>query len=190
MKKEDAVKMLNAIIKKAEDETDGYNYLPYVSSPAKRNEAGEEIESKTCLKIIETRDDSIHHVEYRFGHIDNLTGEYVAAENDLTKVSSLAEAQCDEFTAKRETTPEQEQKELERNIHNKIYTEILERYADKIAAEMGCDFKISDNLYFWCLHNIATEVADDEEIKNRVTEIIKRDIEDFVERWVKPREAE
>ena len=32
--------------------------------------------------------------------------------------------------------------------------------------------------------------VDDEAIKNRVTEIIKRDIEDFVERWVKPRKAE
>lgn len=180
MTKEDAIKRLETIVAHSTQE---YNYIVYPSDWGKRDENGNVTISRTYFKVIETRDNSKHHVEYPFGYIDDFTGEYVAGKNDLTKNYDLSGAKFDESTEAREKTPEQERKELERNIQNKVYTEYLEHYADKVAEEMGYDFKVSGNLAFLFLHSLANEVATDEVIKNRVTEIIKRDLKDFDEKW-------
>ena len=46
--------------------------------------------NRTYLKIVETRNNSKHFVEYDFGFIDNNTNEYVAGRKDLNRRYTLA----------------------------------------------------------------------------------------------------
>lgn len=48
--------------------------------------------NRTYLKIIETRDNSKHYVEYDFGYIDNNKNEYVAGRKDLNARYTLSGA--------------------------------------------------------------------------------------------------
>ena len=186
MTKEYALERLRKIAEKGSGSTHGFNHIPCASSYEQRNNAGEKTVARTYLKVTETRDDSlIHNVDYLFGHIDDATSEYFAGDNDLTKISVITEAKADEWTAKREKTPEEQRRDYEHAICDKVVREMLGRYADKIAAEMGYDFKVRDSLEFMLFHDIHKEVFDDKIIKDRVAEIIKKDILDFVDKWVR-----
>lgn len=46
--------------------------------------------NRTYLKIIETRNNSKHHVEYDFGYIDNTTNEYIAGRRNLNARYTLS----------------------------------------------------------------------------------------------------
>lgn len=46
--------------------------------------------NRTYLKVIETRDNSKHYVEYDFGYIDNNKNEYVAGKKDLNARYTLS----------------------------------------------------------------------------------------------------
>ena len=59
--------------------------------------------SRTYFSIIETRKNSKHHVERRYGYIDNETDEYVAGKNDLTENFTFAGARFEEETEFEET---------------------------------------------------------------------------------------
>lgn len=185
MTKEEAIKRLETIVAHSTKE---YNYIVYPSGWGKRDENGEVTASRTYFKVIETRDNSKHHVEYPFGYINDFTGEYVAGKNDLTRNYDLSGAKFDENTEVRERTPEQKKKDSEYYIHHNIATEMLNHYADKIAAEMGYEGKISENLCFLLTHVLYDEVFEDKIIRDRVTEIIKNDILDFRENFENTKE--
>lgn len=46
--------------------------------------------NRTYLKIIETRNNSKHYIEYDFGYVDNNTNEYVSGRRDLDKRYTLS----------------------------------------------------------------------------------------------------
>lgn len=48
--------------------------------------------NRTYLKVIETRDNSKHYIEYDFGYIDNNKNEYVAGKKDLNERYTLSGA--------------------------------------------------------------------------------------------------
>lgn len=77
MRIEEAEKRLETIVNASGN--DVYDYEIIVSE---WNNYGK---SRTYFKIIETRNNSKHHVERLYGYIDNESGEYVAGKNDLTE---------------------------------------------------------------------------------------------------------
>lgn len=93
MKKEEAIKRLEEIIEASKK--DGYEYQIKTNNledintviPTELLINGSRIfVSRTYFAIIETRDNSKHYKEKKFGYIDNLSGEYVPAKyGDLTK---------------------------------------------------------------------------------------------------------
>lgn len=48
--------------------------------------------NRTYLKIVETRNNSKHHIEYDFGYIDNDKNEYVAGKRNLNENYTLSGA--------------------------------------------------------------------------------------------------
>ena len=89
MKKEEAIKRLEAIVEASKN--DVYEYQIKTNDWERENtclprELGVVKVSRTYFSIVETRDNSKHYKEKKFGYIDNLSGEYVPNKyGDLTK---------------------------------------------------------------------------------------------------------
>lgn len=84
MKKEEAIKRLEIIV--AASKNDIYKYEIKSNNWEKKNGAGEVKVSRTYFAIVETRGNSKHYNEKRFGYMNNLTGEYIPEKyGDLTK---------------------------------------------------------------------------------------------------------
>lgn len=71
MKKEEAIKRLEMIIENT-PASNGYNYT------IKANDWENYGKSRIYLSIVETRENSKHYKEKKYGYIDNKTGEYIA----------------------------------------------------------------------------------------------------------------
>lgn len=79
MEKKDAIKRLETILENTSKEN-GYNYT------IKANDWDNYGKSRTYFSIIETRENSKHYKEKKYGYIDNITGEYFPEKyGDLTK---------------------------------------------------------------------------------------------------------
>lgn len=82
MTKGEAIKRLEVIVKHSKG--GNYNYRIKANDWEKRDpETNEVVKARTYLSIAETRENSKHYAEKRYGYIDNLTGEYVVEKNDM-----------------------------------------------------------------------------------------------------------
>lgn len=131
MRIEEAEKRLETIVNASGN--DVYDYEIIVSE---WNNYGK---SRTYFKIIETRNNSKHHVERLYGYIDNESGEYVAGKNDLTENFTFNGARFEEpetekpkqFKDKEEMDKWFKTKEMEATVNSKNEEEFLKTM-------MGC----------------------------------------------------
>lgn len=89
MTKDYAIKRLETILNH-NSSANGYNYRIKVNNWENYGK------SRTYFSIIETRDNSKHYAEKRYGYIDNKTGEYIPEKGDLTKNQTFSGSNFEE----------------------------------------------------------------------------------------------
>lgn len=116
-----AIKRLETIVKHSE----GGNYHYEVVA----NDWEGYGKNRTYLSIIETRDNSKHHVERKYGYIDNISGEYVPGKNNLEENFTFSGSRFEtsegkQFATKEEFTEwiqEHQDRSLEANLNGTQY---------------------------------------------------------------------
>ena len=101
MIREQFVKGIEKMVEEMNENNNGYHYRAVVSDWENYGK------SRTYFKIIETRDNSKHHVEKNYGYFDNQTDEYIphtynhikpVEATEIASETEVAELKVDEMT--------------------------------------------------------------------------------------------